>query len=166
MFTDIEDSTSLLASMGDDGWSKVLRWHDATLRNLFARFGGQEIKQRGGGDGFFVAFKSAAAAIDCAIAIQAAMTQDSPDSHVSLRVRIGVHEAEAIRTVDDYSGRGVHEAARIAALACGGEILASVHTLTSAGTHHQASLPRTVDLRGLVDPVTVASVRTGTAPPA
>ena len=59
MFTDIEDSTTLLATMGDDRWSEVLRWHDSTLRRLFDRYDGQEIKQRGGGDGFFVAFASA-----------------------------------------------------------------------------------------------------------
>ena len=56
MFTDIEDSTALLARIGDAQWSDILRWHDKTLRGLFERFDGQEIKQRGGGDGFFVAF--------------------------------------------------------------------------------------------------------------
>jgi class 3 adenylate cyclase len=165
MFTDIQDSTALLARLGDDQWSDLLRWHDTTLRSLFAQHEGQEIKQRGGGDGFFVAFKSAAAAIDCAIAIQTAMNEGNPNPHMDLRVRIGVHEAEATRTVDDYSGRGVHEAARIAALASGGEILASAHTLTSAGSRHQTSTPRPAELRGLVDPVLVASVVTQNQPP-
>ena len=56
MFTDIEDSTSLLAAMGDDAWSDVLDAHDRLLRDCFVDTGGQEIKQRGGGDGFFVVF--------------------------------------------------------------------------------------------------------------
>jgi len=158
MFTDIEDSTALLAAMGDDRWSEILRWHDSRLRQLFARFGGQEIKQRGGGDGFFVVFPSAEAALDCAIAIQQAMAEAGRDRHLILRVRIGAHEAEATHSVDDYSGRGVHEAARIAALARGGEVLVSVRTLESAGSRHGAGPKRSVRLKGLAEPVVVASV--------
>ena len=159
MFTDIEDSTVLLADVGDDRWSEVLRWHDSTLRRLFERFGGQEIKQRGGGDGFFVAFTSAGAALDCALAIQDAMSKGSRDDRLPIRVRVGAHEAEATRSVDDYGGRGVHEAARIAALASGGEILVSTRTLESAGSRHQVSQTRSARLKGLADPVVIASLQ-------
>jgi class 3 adenylate cyclase len=158
MFTDIEDSTTLLETMGDDRWSEVLRWHDSTLRRLFDRFDGQEIKQRGGGDGFFVAFTSADAALDCAAAIQQAMTDGSRDRGLPIRVRVGAHEAEATRSVDDYGGRGVHEAARIAALARGGEVLVSARTLESAGTRHRVSGTRSATLKGLADPVVIASL--------
>lgn len=158
MFTDIEDSTALLAKVGDDQWSALLRWHDTTLRRLFERFDGQEIKQRGGGDGFFVAFASPDAALDCALAIQAAMAERGGDGRPPIRVRVGVHEAEATRSVDDYGGRGVHEAARIAALASGGEVLVSVRTLESAGSRHAASQTRSAQLKGLADPVVIASL--------
>jgi class 3 adenylate cyclase len=157
MFTDIEDSTALLATIGDDHWSEVLRWHDATLRRLFDRFDGQEIKQRGGGDGFFVAFASAEAALDCSLAIQQSMNDDRGD-RPPIRVRVGVHEAEATRSVDDYGGRGVHEAARIAALAGGGEVLASIRTLESAGSRHSVTGTRSAALKGLADPVDIGSV--------
>jgi class 3 adenylate cyclase len=159
MFTDIEDSTALLATIGDDRWSEVLRWHDATLRRLFDRFDGQEIKQRGGGDGFFVAFASAGNALDCALAIQQAMGERDRDDLPPIRVRVGAHEAEATRSFDDYGGRGVHEAARIAALASGGEVLASIRTMESAGSRHPATEPRSAVLKGLADPVDVASLR-------
>ena len=160
MFTDIENSTNLLTEVGDDRWSEVLRWHDSTLRRLFGRFGGQEIKQRGGGDGFFVAFTSAEAALDCAVAIQHAMDEGSRDHKLAIRVRVGAHEAEATRSVDDYGGRGVHEAARIAALANGGEVLVSVRTLESAGSRHEVSQTRSERLKGLADPVVIASLCT------
>ena len=159
MFTDIEDSTALLAQIGDAQWSDVLRWHDRTLRRLFERFEGQEIKQRGGGDGFFVAFASAESALDCALAMQAAMSDGSRENGFTIRIRVGVHEAEATRTVDDYGGRGVHEAARISALASGGEVLASIRTLESAGSRHPATKPRAAVLKGLAEPVDVASLR-------
>ncbi|HKF92430.1 MAG TPA: tetratricopeptide repeat protein [Acidimicrobiia bacterium] len=158
MFTDIEDSTTLLATMGDDRWSEVLRWHDSTLRRLFDRFDGQEIKQRGGGDGFFVAFPSAEAALDCALAIQQAMTESADDRRPPIRVRIGAHEAEATRSVDDYGGRGVHEAARIAALASGGEVLVSIGTVESAGSRHPVTDTRSAALKGLAEPVAVGSL--------
>jgi class 3 adenylate cyclase len=158
MFTDIEDSTTLLATMGDNRWSEVLRWHDSTLRRLFDRYNGQEIKQRGGGDGFFVAFASAEAALDCALAIQAAMTDDGGDRRPPIRVRVGAHEAEATRSVDDYGGRGVHEAARIAALASGGEVLVSIRTVESAGSRHPVTQTRSAALKGLAEPVKVASL--------
>jgi class 3 adenylate cyclase len=158
MFTDIEDSTTMLATMGDDRWSEVLRWHDSTLRRLFDRFDGQEIKQRGGGDGFFVAFASADAALDCALAIQAAMTEGAGDRRPPIRVRVGAHEAEATRTVDDYGGRGVHEAARIAALASGGEVLVSIQTVESAGSRHPVTATRSAQLKGLAEPVVIASL--------
>jgi class 3 adenylate cyclase len=158
MFTDIEDSTAFLASVGDEQWSEILRWHDSTLRRLFNASDGQEIKQRGGGDGFFVAFTSAQAALDCAAAIQEAMTVGSRDRGLPIRVRVGVHEAEATRSVDDYGGRGVHEAARIAALARGGEVLVSARTLESAGARQRVSKTRSATLKGLADPVVIASL--------
>jgi class 3 adenylate cyclase len=158
MFTDVEDSTTLLARMGDDRWSEVLRWHDSMLRRLFDQFDGQEIKQRGGGDGFFVAFASAEAALDCALAIQTAMTESAPDRRPPIRVRVGAHEAEATRSVDDYGGRGVHEAARIAALASGGEVLVSIRTVESAGSRHPVSQTRSAMLKGLAEPVDIASL--------
>jgi class 3 adenylate cyclase len=158
MFTDIEDSTALLAEVGDDRWSEILRWHDKLLRSLFERFDGQEIKQRGGGDGFFVAFTSAESALDCAVAIQDAIDSGSRDRGLPIRVRVGVHEAEATRSVDDYGGRGVHEAARIAALASGGEVLASIRTVDSAGSRHPTSQTRSAMLKGLADPVDIASL--------
>jgi class 3 adenylate cyclase len=158
MFTDIEDSTALLAEMGDDRWSEVLCWHDATLRRLFARFDGQEIKQRGGGDGFFVAFTSSESALECSLAIQNAVREGDRDGP-PLRVRIGVHEAEANRSADDYGGRGVHEAARIAALANGGEVSVSTRTVESAGSRLEVSETRSLLLKGLADPVAVASLR-------
>src|SRR2546421_3341091 len=148
VFTDIEDSTTMLATMGDDRWSEVLRWPDSRLRRLFDRYDGQEIKQRGGGDGFFVAFASADAALECALAIQAAMTDGAGDRRPPIRVRVGAHEAEATRSVDDYGGRGGHQAARIAALATGGEGVGSIRTGGAAGGPHPGPGDRAAGARG------------------
>ena len=62
MFTDIEGSTAMLASLGDEAWLAVLRRHDATLRSLFATHRGEVYT--GTGDGFFVGFQSVDNALD------------------------------------------------------------------------------------------------------
>ena len=113
MFTDIEDSTSLLAAMGDDAWSDVLDAHDRLLRDCFVDTGGQEIKQRGGGDGFFVVFDTPSSAARCAVQMQQRLDTQRREQGFAPHVRVGFHEAEALMAASDYSGRGVHETARI-----------------------------------------------------
>ena len=158
MFTDIVDSTRLLAAMGDDQWAGVLRWHDRTIRELLLRHGGIEVKQRGGGDGFFAAFEQAGDAIACAEAIQRRCANQREEAGFAPDIRIGVHQADALLSGHDFSGIGVHEAARIGALAGAGEILASAVTVAAAGTP-DASEPSEVELKGLAAPMRVQTVR-------
>ena len=156
VFTDIVSSTSLAEAMGDEAWERLLRWHDDALRSLFARHGGRVVSSTG--DGFFVAFDSSDRAIECALAIQRALAEHRRTHGFAPAVRIGVHAAEANRRGDDYSGKGVHVAARIAALAEGGQVLASAKTVGEAGRSYAASEPRTVALKGVSGTVEVASI--------
>lgn len=156
VFTDIVSSTNLADAMGDEAWEHLLRWHDDTLRSLFARHGGEVVNSTG--DGFFAAFDEPARALDCAIAIQRALTDHRKTHGFAPGVRIGVHAAEANRRGADYSGKGVHVAARIAALAEGGQVLASASTATEAGGRHETSEPRPVTLKGVTGPVDVISL--------
>lgn len=155
MFTDVEGSTNLLTQLGDEAWIDLLRGHDAALRQCFARHQGLEVHQKGGGDGFFVAFPSPRAGLDCSLDIQQAMREWGGHP---LAVRIGVHWATVTRAEGDFSGRGVHEAARIAALARGGEILASTATVAAAGERYRTGEVREVTLRGLPGTAWVAAV--------
>ena len=109
------------------------------------------------GDGFFVAFDSARKGVDCAVAIQRALAEHRRTSGFAPAVRIGLHAAEANRRGDDYSGMAVHVAARVAALAGGGEIVATVDTLAEAGDV-AATEPQEAALKGVTAPVRVASV--------
>ena len=77
VFTDIVDSTGMIAVIGDDAWVMLRRWHDSTLRSMFATHGGNEIDHAG--DGFFVAFADASAAAACAVDIQ--RTLESHSAH-------------------------------------------------------------------------------------
>jgi class 3 adenylate cyclase len=154
MFTDIEKSTNLVAALGDEAWEGILRWHDEALRALFAAHEGEEVT--GTGDGFFVGFESPEAALACAIAIQRRLASQRRQQGFAPQVRIGVHASGATQIGHNFAGRGVHEAARIAALAAGGEILASRDT--AAGTRFPASEPRTVQLRGLDEPIEIVTI--------
>jgi class 3 adenylate cyclase len=131
MFTDIVGSTNLAEALGDQAWERLLRWHDDMLRSHVASGGGEIVKSTG--DGFFVAFDSARSGVQCAISIQRALLEQGESAGFAPSVRIGLHTAEANRRGTDYSGSAVHIAARVGALAQGGEILATTETLAEAG---------------------------------
>jgi len=153
MFTDIVKSTNLLEALGDEAWESLLRWHDQTLRSLFVAHHGEEVVTTG--DGFFVGFDTPDAALACAVAIQRTLAEHRRAHGFAPQVRIGVHASDANQVGRNFSGKGVHEAARIAALAEGGQILASRQTASAQVT---VSEPRTVTLKGITDPVEVVTV--------
>ncbi len=153
MFTDIVDSTKLVEALGEAKWQKLLAWHDRTLRELIEQEGGEVIKQTG--DGFFAAFQAPSAAVEAAVAIQRALDGHEP---LAPDVRIGLHAGGAFqRADDDYAGAGVHMAARIGALAGGGEILASRESLDGAA-RFRLSEPREETLKGFEEPVELVKV--------
>lgn len=155
MFTDIVGSTALVEAIGDEAWHDLLRWHDEALRRCIAGNAGEEVHRTG--DGFFVAFPAAPSALACAAAIQRALAEHRRDHGFAPQVRIGLHAAEATRVAGDYEGAGVHAAARIGALAEGGEVLASVETVEGIDDVRFGA-PREVTLKGLAKPVQVVAV--------
>lgn len=157
VFTDIVKSTDLVGIIGDEAWDDLLTWHDQTLRSLFAAHGGDVAHHTG--DGFFVAFADTRSALACSVAVQRALAEHRRAHGFSPLVRIGVHASEATRRGDDYGGGEVHKAARIAALAEGGEIVASDETLAEADGGFEVTNRRQVALKGISEPVSVASVR-------
>ena len=154
MFTDIVGSTRLVEALGDEAWEVLLRWHDDALRSLFAGHQGEEVAATG--DGFFVGFDSPEAALACAVAIQRRLGEHRQAHGFAPQVRIGVHASEATQVAQNFRGKGVHEAARIAALAEGSEILAS--RVTAAGSRYQASEPRTVSMKGIAEPIEIVAI--------
>jgi class 3 adenylate cyclase len=156
LFTDIVRSTNLLDAIGDEAWGDLLKWHDDLLRKLFAEHGGEEVAHTG--DGFFIAFEGADEAVACAIAIQRSLAEHRLAHGFAPQVRIGVHATEAAEVKGNYHGKGVHEAARIGALADGGEILTSASTLESVSVTTGAGDERSVTLKGVAEPVRVVSL--------
>ena len=157
MFTDIVTSTDLLGLIGDEAWSELLRWHDRELRSALAQHGGDEIDHTG--DGFFAAFERSANAIECAVDIQRRLVRHRREHGFAPSVRIGLHTAEATRKGRNFTGQGVHIAARIGAAAGKDEILVSAATAAGSGPiRFGLSAPRQVTLKGVKEPIEVQSV--------
>ena len=155
MFTDIVGSTELIEVIGDDAWRDLRRWHDEALRKCFAMHAGEEVDHAG--DGFFVAFPGAGEALSSAVEVQRRLAEHRREHGFAPQVRIGLHATEATQTGPGFSGRGVHEAARIGALAAGGEIVASEETLSSVGGV-AVSEAREVTLKGIAEPIRVVTI--------
>jgi class 3 adenylate cyclase len=157
MFTDIVGSTGLLEAVGDEAWQSLLSWHDQMMRSLFTANRGEEVAATG--DGFFVAFESPDDALACAAAIQRRLAEHRRTAGFAPQVRIGLHASDATKVGRNFTGKGVHEAARIGALAEGGEIVASADTAT--GGRFATSDLRTVTVKGIADPIDVVTVDWG-----
>jgi YVTN family beta-propeller protein len=123
VFTDIEGSTRLLKELGREQYGAALADHQRILRTKFGERDGREIDTQG--DSFLFAFASATEAVEAVVAAQRALTEHDWPSHLPLRVRVGIHTGEAAFTSDRYLGLALHRAARICAVAYGGQILAS-----------------------------------------
>jgi adenylate cyclase len=148
VFTDVVDSTVLLARLGDEAWVSVLRLHNAVIEETTAAHGGTVVEMQG--DGSMLAFPSARRAVGCAQAIQRELGHAFAGRSIPIRVRIGVHTGDALRDADHFFGTTVHYAARVAAQALGGEVLVSsiVHDLV-AGPGIDFHESREVALKGL-----------------
>jgi len=170
MFSDIEGSTAMADRLGDTKFMEVLREHNAIIRDQIKGNAGFEVKSEG--DGFMVAFQSAGKALACAACIQkalavrnGALTPDpSPaaagegrtgdaaagEGREVVLVRIGLHAGEVIKEGEDFFGRNVIMAARVASQAHGGEILVSgVLKALLQGSDVTWGQKRVVELKGL-----------------
>jgi len=186
LFTDIEGSTAMTQRLGDAKAREVLREHERITRDCLRTHGGSEVKTMG--DGFMASFGSATKALECAVAMQRAFEARnaslpahpepaegrvegragggaSGTASEPLHVRIGLNAGEPIAE-DDPDGRGdlfgtaVIRAARIAAMAQGGEILvANVVRELAEGKGFLFGDRGEIALRGFDDPVRVYEVR-------
>ncbi|NBJ12701.1 nickel-binding protein [Microvirga arsenatis] len=111
MFTDIVDSTGMTARLGDRRAVEMVRAHDAIVRRALHREGGREVKHTG--DGIMAAFDDAAAAVNCARAIQQAFEAFNLASREKLQVRIGLDAGEPVADHNDLFGATVQMAARL-----------------------------------------------------
>jgi class 3 adenylate cyclase len=122
LFTDIVDSTALIAELGNRRWRDLLEAHNALVRREIVRYSGREIDTAG--DGFVASFAGPSDAISCARAAIEAV------AWIGVDLRAGVHagEFELVGGRVGHakpSGIAMSIGARVADLAAPGEVLAS-----------------------------------------
>ncbi len=120
LFTDIVDSTAVLARLGDAAWRRLLHEHNVRLRAQLDQFRGREVTTTG--DGIMAMFDTPVRAVRCAAAMGPAVAD------LGIRIRAGLHTGEIEFEAGNPRGVAVHAAARIAALAGPDEVLVSATT--------------------------------------
>jgi class 3 adenylate cyclase len=123
LFSDVVDSTAINERIGDQEWMRLLREHNEIIRRQKALHAGYEVKTIG--DAFMLAFRSARDALNCAIGIERAFSKRNRTARQQIQVRIGLHTGELVHEDDDFYGRHVNFAARVASKADAREILVS-----------------------------------------
>jgi class 3 adenylate cyclase/pimeloyl-ACP methyl ester carboxylesterase len=117
LFTDVVGSTQTIGEIGDAAWDDLLHAHRQSVRRSLERFRGREADTAG--DGFFAVFDGPARALRCAAEIR------DRAAEIGLRLRLGLHTGEVRLAGQSVVGMAVHVAARVAALAEPGQILAT-----------------------------------------
>ena len=154
MFTDIVDSTRLMASAGNAAWAVILGEHHRIVRAVVGRFGGSIMTSTG--DGFSSWFENPSDAVAAAKALHQAI------EHASLgvaggvvAVRVGLASGSVFDLGGDASGLAVAEAARVMATATTGQTHVSQSVIDhgldiqvgrSLGMHSLKGLPKPIEV--------------------
>lgn len=154
LFSDLVDSTALLARLGDDRMELVRRAHVEDVTAAVAVGGGRVVKTLG--DGAMASFDSALGALRAAAEIQAAVERlDAAQGGVGVAARVGVAAGEPIAHGEDLHGMTVVIANRLAAAAGTGEVLVQDLVVALVASRDGVSLevPDGYELKGVPDPV-------------
>ena len=154
VFSDLEGFTAFTSTKGDLEASAMLRDHYDTVDSIVRGRGGSVIKTIG--DGHMLGFGESQAAV--LAGAELAAVRDGP-----LKVRVGGHSGEVVKTPDDVFGHVVNVAARVADIASGGESLVTTTLRDAAGSLRDIEFdaPTVAELRGIDDPIEVCRVQHG-----
>jgi class 3 adenylate cyclase len=160
VFSDLVESTALLARLGDDRMEQIRRSHVKDVTDAVSAAGGRVIKTLG--DGVMASFESALGALRAAAGIQAAVERlNVVEGAIGIAARVGVAVGEPIPDGDDLHGMAVVIASRLCSAAASGEVL--VQDLVAALVASRAGVvferERTCELKGVPTRVCAASLR-------
>jgi len=159
VFSDLVDSTALLARLGDDRMEVVRRAHVEDVEQAVGAAGGRVVKTLG--DGVMASFESALGALRAAAAIQAAVEHlDRRHGEIGIAARIGVAAGEPISDGDDLHGMTVVIASRLSSAAGSGEVLVQglVRELIASRDGLGIEKARDYELKGVPLPVSAATL--------
>jgi len=160
MFSDLVDSTALLAQLGDDRMDRLRRAHFEDVSGAVAASGGRVVKTLG--DGVMSSFDSALGALRAAALIQARVEElDGDGGRVGIAARVGVAAGEPIPDGEDLHGMAVVIASRLSSAAGSGEVLVQdlVHGLVASRDGVALEEAREYELKGVPQPVRASRLR-------
>jgi class 3 adenylate cyclase len=160
VFSDLVDSTALLARLGDDRMEQIRRAHVKDVSDAVLASGGRVIKTLG--DGAMASFESALGALRAAAGIQAAVERlDSEQGVIGIAARVGVAAGEPISHEDDLHGMAVVIASRLCSTAASGEVLVQdlVAALVASRDGVALDEPERYELKGVPAPVRASRLR-------
>ncbi len=160
VFSDLVDSTALLARLGDDRMERVRRAHVEDVTGVVTVAGGRVVKTLG--DGVMATFESALGALQAAAGIQAAVERlDAAQGEIGIAVRVGVAAGEPIPDGDDLHGMTVVIASRLSSAAGTGEVLVQelVQGLVASRDGVALEPARDYELKGVDASVRAARLR-------
>ena len=156
IFADLAGFAALTEAHGDEHAADLAVEFYERVRELLEACNGQEVKQLG--DAVMLRVDDAADAVTLACRV----VEEASGRHGDLDIRVGMHTGPAVARGGDWFGRAVNIAARVAALARGGEVLLTSNTHAAASTalagrtvecrgdHHFKNIPRPVELWALI----------------
>lgn len=149
LFTDIV-GYSALTERDEAAAIRVRERHHTLVKTLVSQFEGEVVDATS--DEAFAIFPSALLAVDCALALQAALRDDR-----ELAIRVGIHLADVVRRGSEVIGDGVNVAARIRPLARPGGIAISesVYQAVRTRSHIRTTSLGTRALKNVASPVNV-----------
>ena len=153
MFTDMVGFTAMMQRDEPKTQKLVVKQRDI-IKPLVEKHNGKVLQYTG--DGTLCTFGSAIAAVNCAVEIQKALTNEA-----ELKIRIGIHIGDIVFEGDDIYGDGVNVASRIEPLAEPGGICVSGQVYdniknqpgleaTSLGSKELKNVERAVEVFALV----------------
>ena len=154
VFTDLEGFTRYTSRQGDEAALALLAEHNRATGPIVRSRGGRVVKRIG--DGLMLSFPSAESAV--LASLELVEVEPGP-----LRLRAGVHTGEAVVTPDDLIGHDVNVSARVAAIAGGGQVLATVAVRDAVGELRGVSFGRARrrSFKGVEETVQVCPVQRG-----
>ena len=155
---DLVGSTRLATAVGAVRADSLRDEYFALLRDAINASGGSEFKNTG--DGLFVSFSSASAAVSCAVLTQQLFERRYRSAEHALHVRIGLGTGESTVRDGDYFGMPSIEAARLCDQAPADGILASQATKMLAGRVEGARFESVgaMELKGIPEPMEAFAV--------
>ncbi len=161
--TDIEGSTGLWERHPGEMRAVLVR-HDAIVAQVVEAHGGRLIESMGEGDSTVSIFTGARTAVGAAAELVAEMDVESWPDDIRVRIRVGLHTGE-LQEASDIRGPIANRAARVRALADGGQVFLSQATagllaarlpdgfgLVDLGTHRLRGFDRPENVYALSAP--------------